>query len=193
MDLSVITATCQRPEFLAHCIQQFQRQSRGGLRCEHVIVSDGVDPHARRLAEQSGARYCELQPPVGQWGAGAKDLGIKVARGKFVCFWDDDNLYDAHALVTLYAAAYPADLGVVRTVHHFRKRAGQVVIPRCWEGTFTLGDIDTMCVCVARTLARLEQWQSAHAKISNDHGWLMKLMQHNPVINYLPIVIGQHV
>lgn len=192
MDLSVITATADRPELLAHCLLQYQQQSRGGLQCEHIVVSDGVDPHARSLAGQSGARYFELDLPQGQWGAAARDRGIAAASGTYVCFWDDDNIYHAHALVALFAAAQHVDIGVVRTEHRFRKQTGSVTIPRRWNGKFQRGDIDTMCVCVKRELARKELWELQNPTISNDYEWLQKLSLHGPEIRYLPIVIGKH-
>lgn len=193
MDLTVVTATCQRPQFLAHCLRQFQMQSLGGLKCEHIVVSDGPDERAKFLADRSGARYSALPKPVGQWGAGAKDLGIQSATGKYICFWDDDNIYDSHALTTLYAAVQNADIGVVRTQHHLRKTTGVVTIPRKWDGIFQVGDIDTMCLCVRKELAKRETWQSQDAQITNDYDWLMKLQRHQPKINYLPIIIGEHV
>ena len=124
MDLTVVTATCQRPQFLAHCLHQFHLQSLEGLKCEHIVVADGPDEQAKFLAERSGARYFSLPEPIGQWGAGAKDLGIQNTTGEYVCFWDDDNIYDSHALATLYAAVQNVDIGVVRTRHHLRKTTG---------------------------------------------------------------------
>ncbi len=192
MDLSVITATHKRPEFLSHCLDQFRRQSLGGLLVEHIVVSDGPDEYAKYLANQAGARYFELPESVGQWGAGAKDRGIIEVRGRYVCFWDDDNIYESHALVALFAAVQNAEIGVVRTEHRFRRRPGFITIPRRWNGRFELGDIDTMCVCVQTELARREKWQLENPTISNDHTWLMNLMKYNPRINYLPITIGKH-
>lgn len=193
MDLSIITATKQNSRFLPHSLRQFHTQDLGTLKCEHIVISDGPDSRAKLLAERSKARFEWLPVPIGQWGAGAKDRGVEIAKGKFVCFWDDDNLYDRHALVTLFAAVQGADIGVVRTAHHLRKRAGIVTIPRTWDGTFRIGDIDTMCLCVRTDFARREQWQSQKAEITNDYGWLMKLQRHQPKINYLPTVIGEHV
>jgi glycosyltransferase involved in cell wall biosynthesis len=96
-DLTVITATCRRPAQLASCLVQFRSQSLGGLHCEHLVVSDGIDPESRWLTSKYGARYIERTVPGGQWGSLARDEGIREARGRFVCFWDDDNLYEPHA------------------------------------------------------------------------------------------------
>jgi hypothetical protein len=68
IDLTVITATCRRPAQMASCLSQFRSQSLGDLRCEHLVVSNAVDPQAR---------------------------------GQYVGFWDDDNLYEPHALARL--------------------------------------------------------------------------------------------
>lgn len=193
VDLTVITATCDRPSALANCLRSFQNQSLGGLRCEHIVVSDVVDLHARELAHSAGARYFELPEPVGQWGAGAKDFGIAQACGEYVCFWDDDNVYETHALISSFSAAHQSDIGVVHVHHRLRKRPGMVTIPRRWEGRFVRGDIDTMSICVKRSLACLEKWQSQNPQIFNDYEWLMKLMQHQPKIRFLPVIIGQHV
>ena len=62
-DLTVITATRQRPAQLATCLAQFQQQSIGTLRCQHLVVSDGTDPQARALSQHFGASYVELPEP----------------------------------------------------------------------------------------------------------------------------------
>ena len=192
-DLSVITATCRRPALLANCLSQFQQQSVGILRCQHLVVSDGIDPQARALCRQFGATYFERPVPGGQWGALARDVGIREATGRFVCFWDDDNLYELHALATLYSVAVDADIGVVQTRYRCRTRPGQVTIPRRWNGSFQRGDVDTMCVCVRRELALQESWeQPPPTRPCTDWRWLQRLEQHQPQVRFVPIVIGWH-
>ena len=135
-DLTVITPTHRRPAQLANCLSQFQQQSVGHLRCEHLVVSDGIDPHARTLCEQFSARYVERSIPGGQWGSLARDRGIQEARGQYLTFWDDDNLYEPHTLATLYTAASGVDLGIVQTRYRCRTSAGHLVLPRTWSGQF---------------------------------------------------------
>ncbi|RLS54754.1 MAG: glycosyltransferase family 2 protein [Planctomycetota bacterium] len=194
MDLSVITPTCQRPAQLANCLQQFRSQSRGDLLCEHLVVSDGVDPQARSLAKYWGARYIERSSTGGQWGSLARDTGIAAARGRYLCFWDDDNLYEPHALATLWAAAREVDIGVVQTRYRCRQRPCMIPIPRHWTGTFQAGNVDTMCICVRREIAQRESWEQLRppASPATDWHWLHRLQQHTTRIRFVPITIGWH-
>lgn len=194
LDLTVITATCQRPAQLANCLAQFRQQSVGSLRCEHLVVSDGVDPQARSLCQQFGARYIERPAPGGQWGSLARDAGIQEAAGRYVCFWDDDNLYEPHALACLYSVAFDGEIGVVQTHYRCRTQPGQINIPRLWSGTFQKGDVDTMCVCVRRELALTETWEQSPTPTqpTTDWHWLRRLEQHQPRIRFVPLVIGWH-
>lgn len=194
IDLTVITATCRRHAQLASCLSQFRNQSLGDLRCEHLVVSDGIDPEARWLVGKFGARYVERPEPGGQWGSLARDLGICEARGLYVCFWDDDNLYEPHALAALYGTAFGHDIGVVQTRYRCRSRAGQIVIPRRWTGSFRPGDVDTMCVCVRRELASREPWEQLPdpSRPTTDWNWLHRLEKYQPRIQFVPMVVGFH-
>lgn len=187
-----MTATFRRPALLAHCLRQFAQQSLGGVVCEQIVVSDGPDPIAQHQARQARARFLELPAPRGHAGAFAKDAGIVAAAGEYVCFWDDDNHYEPHALATMYATISGVDVGVVRARHRLRKRPGSVLIPRRWSGEFVPGDVDTMCVIVRTSLARQELWGDDNPHCGTDHRWLTRLRQHQPRIRFVPVCIGEH-
>jgi glycosyltransferase involved in cell wall biosynthesis len=192
IDLSVITATWVRPQLLGLCLYQFAEQSIGDLRCEQIVVSDGPDDRARRIAQQHRARYVERAATGGLWGRFAKDDGIASAEGEYVCFWDDDNRYLPHALATLYAAAYGVDLGVVQVVHDDFNCPHP--IPDPWTGTFEFGNIDTMCVCVRRELARSVPWAMPdEPERGEDHRWILRLQKAGATVRFIPIVIGEHI
>jgi glycosyltransferase involved in cell wall biosynthesis len=192
VDLSIITATHLRPKHLALCLAQVARQSLGSLTVEHLVVGDGPDPHARYLAEEAGATYLELDKSQGQWGAAAKDAGLAAARGRYVCFWDDDNHYAAHAAVTLFAAAHGFDIGVVRIQALKRQAVGRTLLPRQWDGTLRYGDIDTMNFCVRRELAMQERWADGNPRSGEDYRWLQRVKDRGATLRYLPVVIGEH-
>jgi hypothetical protein len=104
----------------------------------------------------------------------------------------DDNRYLPHALATLYAAAYGVDLGVVQVVHDDFNSPHP--IPDPWTGTFEFGNIDTMCVCVRRELARTVPWAVPdEPERGEDHRWILRLQQAGATVHFIPIVIGEHI
>jgi glycosyltransferase involved in cell wall biosynthesis len=184
LDLTVITPTWKRPKFLKLCCEQMAAQSIDGVSCEHIIVSDGPDERAERIARRYGARFRALNEHYGHSGAYCRDMALAMARGRYVVFFDDDNFYRPHALASLYAAAQGVDIGVCRTVH-----CG-IVIPDVLELPFRYGQIDSMCVCVRRSLACREDWRLARR--ATDIRWLERLATHKPTVRFVPIIIGEH-
>ncbi|MEX1230657.1 MAG: glycosyltransferase [Planctomycetaceae bacterium] len=190
IDITAITATWQRPQLLALCLWQFRQQELGGLRCEHLVISDGPDARARATAEYHGARYLELDRNYGLWGATCNDAGVVAARGEYVVFWNDDNVYYPHALASLFAASRGVDIGVCQTVHWSKTR--HRILPLNWSGQLQLGHVDTMCVCVHRELARQELWAVEPVPYEVDFGWLTRLQQRGATVSFSPVVIGEH-
>lgn len=192
IDLTVITNTWQRPKHLACLLRQLRTQSLGNLRIEHLVVSDGPDVTSAALVEPTLSRFLSLPEHRGCFGVAAKDFGIEQAGGEYVCFWDDDNIYEPHALTTAYAAAFGFDIGIVRTEHWSVTHRRYLTLPREWTGQVRPGDIDTMCLCVRTQLARRVPWDREPRKRGMDHRWLSRLMEHQPRVNYVPLVVGRH-
>lgn len=184
-DLSVVMVSA-RPKWLAMCLAQFDRQVVGDLAVERVVVAEGDDPAFGVVCDKFGVKDYISKEKEGLAGAYGKDLGLRYAKGEYVCFWDDDNIYYDHALATLYGAVNGADIGVARAgimAFGFRQ------VPTIDEIRF--GDVDTMCVCVRRSLALKERW-SDHRAPGTDFAWFRKLQTHDPVIRYVNINIGEH-
>jgi glycosyltransferase involved in cell wall biosynthesis len=79
--ISVVVPTRDRPAALARCLAALARQ-RTSSPLEIVVVNDGHGP-----VEAPGARV------IGAGGAGpatARNCGARAARGRVVCFTDDD-------------------------------------------------------------------------------------------------------
>jgi glycosyltransferase involved in cell wall biosynthesis len=182
--LSVIVAS-SRPQWLANCLYQYQSQSLGGLRVELIVVVEGEERDfapVLHLHKPDQVIYKRVQ---GFWGVFAKDTGLKAARGDYVCFWDDDNIYYPHSLATLYAAALGSDIGIVRTGFMgtwFKE------IPR--KHTIEFGNIDTMCLCISRKLAVKVKW-SDHLDKGTDFAYVQKLMEFGPMVRWVDISIGE--
>jgi GT2 family glycosyltransferase len=92
--VSVVIATCRRPEQLTRCLDSILASDRHNL---EVLVVDNspADPRTRALIEEDypgeGVRY------VAEWKVGtsaARNTGLALARGDIVMFADDDIVVD---------------------------------------------------------------------------------------------------
>lgn len=81
-DLTIITATWNRAKWLRNCCEQIQQQSLSGVCWEHVIVSDGPDDVAEKIADDYNARFAALPAHVGDLGASCNNRGLELARGR---------------------------------------------------------------------------------------------------------------
>jgi glycosyltransferase involved in cell wall biosynthesis len=191
MDLTVITATRDRPKHLAKVLRSVHDQQYP-FSVEHVVVSDGPDRHAEFLVGGSGARYFELPNPRGRWGAACKDVGIVQARGDYVVFWDDDNIYHPWALATLYAVAHGYDIGMAQCEWIGLERGVTRIIPSRDQTSFNFGSFDTMCLCVRREMAARAAWDDGITERGTDFRWVTRLLRLEATIRFVPVVIGTH-
>jgi glycosyltransferase involved in cell wall biosynthesis len=87
--VSVIVPTKDRPEQLASCLEALEHQTAAAV-TEVIVVDDGSTDAA--AIEYVSARRPRLrvlrQPAAGP--AAARNRGIRSARGRYVCFTDDD-------------------------------------------------------------------------------------------------------
>jgi glycosyltransferase involved in cell wall biosynthesis len=182
LDLSIIIPT-SRPHTLAHVLGYIEAQSAHGITFEVVLIQE-----ARTFEEfkwfRYGPRYNIIrQSPGNDFGAKGKDTGIINAKGQYVVFWDDDNLYYPHAVASLFATTNGHDMGVCRIRHR------GFIIPTC-RG-FKPGDVDTMCVCVRRELAVRVKWADGGGRYS-DYRWITKIAGLAASVNRCPLIIGEH-
>jgi len=186
-DLSIIVATA-RSANLVRVLDYIEQQSVAGLAVEIIIIQEAMDERDHRKFNLDtklpvNDLVVKMQQLHGDYGAAARDVGITEAKGEYLVFWDDDNIYYQHALVSQYSAAQGFDIGIVRTKHQ------NLIIPTA--NNIKAGDIDTMCLCVKRELAARERWATNGGRYS-DYRWLSKLLKHNPIVNYSKVIIGHH-
>lgn len=98
---SIIVTTVDRPQLLRDAVGSVLGQSLPDF--ELIVVNDG-GPDLAPLLESLDPlhRVAQLRLP-GRSGPGrARNAGIQKARGEFVCFLDDDDLYHPEHLATLH-------------------------------------------------------------------------------------------
>jgi hypothetical protein len=181
--LSVIVGSDKR-DWLANCMYQYHAQSRGSLETELIVVVEGREENFSSLKKWKSDKFI-CKPDKTMHGCGAKDLGITLARGQYLCFWDDDNIYYPHALATLYATAKGYDIGIVQV--YFQNVDFNILSPGTELG---LGLCDTMNFCVRRELALQEKWLTNPPTPTNDWNWMSRLLTRNPTVRHVDISIG---
>jgi organic radical activating enzyme len=194
-DISVVTNTWKRHKDLIRCIE-FVKKQKGNI--EHIVVSDGPDDEVKEICKQYKVRCKCIKRNNDQGrsnGHYAKDVGIDMAKGRYICLWDDDNYYYDDAIENLYLCANGYDIGVCGAMYYKKHRSEEYPniffqLPQNWEGKFVVGDIDTMNVCISSKLAKLVKW--ADSKVyEGDFIWLDKICSQFDVrINYSSTVVG---
>lgn len=129
--LSVIIPTHNRPRLLPIAVQSALEQTYPDL--EVIVVDDASDPPVR-LAPDPRLRVIRLEQGVG--GAGARNVGTKAARGRWVTYLDDDDRLLPHmaevslAALTVALAEQPeAAVGVISGLQKVNSQ-GQVLKTR---------------------------------------------------------------
>lgn len=184
LDLSIITPS-YRAQSLVHFLDNFNRQSHDGLGVECLIVQESDNGFHSFENLKVGLKARVLRQKVHHdCGAFARDRAILEAKGDYVAFWDDDNVYYPHAVVSTFLAAVGYDVGIVRVRHrdHFIPIGSQI----------TAGEVDTMCLCVKRDLASRVKWVDEGGRYS-DFRWITRIAKMTTSINYSKVVIGEHV
>ena len=88
MDVSVVIPTCDRPAALRRAVASTLAQSHPPL--EVIVVDDGERPAS--VAPHPLVRVLRTTSPRGDAGA-ARNAGSASARGEFVAFLDDDDVW----------------------------------------------------------------------------------------------------
>ena len=82
-DISVIIPTYNRPDYIATTLKALQKFSI----CEVIVVDQSQDTKTKKVCSEYNARQVHSKIPSLTI---ARNLGVKYAQGKLICFIDDD-------------------------------------------------------------------------------------------------------
>src|SRR5438552_2531519 len=95
---SIIIPTHGRPAFLQEAVASVLAQSFADS--EVLVVDDGNDEPVNVPADE---RVRVLRHDVNRGAAAARNTGIRAARGRYISFLDDDDVYPPGRLATIAA------------------------------------------------------------------------------------------
>lgn len=140
--ISVITPTYNRAEYLGNAIDSVLGQTFEDL--ELIVVDDNKpDSEARKATEAVISKYTDpriryIQNPKNMGGAATRNVGIFEAKGEYIAFLDDDDMYLPDRLKVQVEAMKEHDWEVcVMDGATFKYETGEPVSERhqrLWDG-----------------------------------------------------------
>src|SRR6185436_8891533 len=113
--VSIITTVWDRVDCLRRCLRSVQHLAFQDF--EQIVVSDCPEPDVldqiELLVTAAGpkVRHLNMAERTNNWGIGPAEVGLRFARGEYVCFLSDDNAYLPNHFAPL-VAALDADPGL---------------------------------------------------------------------------------
>ncbi len=132
--VSVVIATWRRPDALARAVDSALAQTLGDI--EVIVAAERNDPAtAAAVAAVADPRVRLVVNPTKGGPGPARDTGARAARGRWVAFLDDDDLWHPTKLERQCALAGDDDRTIVTTLSEVVSPAGTLVKPtRPYDG-----------------------------------------------------------
>jgi glycosyltransferase involved in cell wall biosynthesis len=172
---SVIVPTLDRPDLLAEAVSSVLTQTVEDF---EVVVVDSGGTVPLVLPADPRVRCVRLETNAGP--AAARNAGVAAARGRYVCFLDDDDLYtpDRLAIAATGLETAPVALCWARFVDEDLGRA------RDLDGRIADVILDGPTPCLGATAVRRdallpfdEEWHAVE-----DVEWWLRTAQQTPVV-----------
>ena len=108
-DVTVIVGAYEAMPYLIRCLESVEAQTLGPERIEIVAVddgsTDGTGAYLDEFAARSGFPVRVLHQPNSGGPSGPRNVGLDLARGRYVFFLDADDYFGEQALERMVAMA----------------------------------------------------------------------------------------
>ncbi|MFF8842918.1 glycosyltransferase family 2 protein [Streptomyces sp. NPDC015127] len=155
-DVTVVVGAYEAMPYLVRCLESVESQTLGADRIELVAVDDGSTDGTGEYLEEFAARSkvptTVIRQPNSGGPSGPRNLGLSLARGRYVFFLDADDFFGDEALERMVAMADRAGTDVVLGRMAGRGRG----VPRSmFEKTLEHADVYTSRIIYALSAQKL--------------------------------------
>ncbi|WP_327236663.1 glycosyltransferase [Streptomyces sp. NBC_01317] len=116
-DVSVIVGAYEAMPYLVRCLESVEKQTLGAGRIEIVAVddgsTDGTGEYLEKFAAESAVPTRVVRQANSGGPSGPRNVGLSLARGRYVFFLDADDYFGEEALERMVAMADRAGTDVV--------------------------------------------------------------------------------
>ena len=142
--ISIIIPVYNTESYLRECLDSVKNQSMSEI--EIICVDDGSTDSSGAILDEyarQDKRFVVIhQPNAGQ--SAARNKGIDISRGKYVCFLDADDWYESECCQTLYETAEKFNNEFVTAA--FREIGGKKqILPLKNSNAVYVDDMDKYC------------------------------------------------
>jgi glycosyltransferase involved in cell wall biosynthesis len=122
--VSVIIAVYNTEEYLKQCLDSVCNQTLKGI--EIICVNDGSSDGSLSILEEYASKDKRIIviSQENQGAGAARNVGLEIAKGKYVAFVDSDDWVELNMLENLYARAEEANADIV--LHSYRTFYGDL-------------------------------------------------------------------
>ena len=119
MKLSIIVPVYNVADYLPKCLDSLLAQDLPQNEYEIIVVNDGSTDNSGNIAQQYADKYANITliNQANQGLSGARNTGIKCAKGDYIQFVDSDDYVDIHLFERLQHIIEQYDPDIIKISH----------------------------------------------------------------------------
>ncbi len=191
--LSIVMPTYNKPMHLAMSLKSFSEQDVAKLEYEIIVVDDGSDMSIMPIIEQySDALQIQYTKVFKMGWAGARNIGIDMAKGDIIVFSDDDTIVEPN-FVRQHKASHENNVNAIVLGKRKRLYIGNKNIEKEYE------DWGGCSRVVQKNIVRNDSYEVLSRKIFSDQSktciysvpWICSITANMSIEKKLLIDIGK--
>lgn len=196
--VSVIVPTYNRCKLLHQAIQSVLDQTFADF--ELIVINDGSTDETESMVQSMPDKRIVYLYQDNRGRSMARNLGLRQAKGEYLCFLDDDDLYLPHKLeVQLGGLLKCTDVDLVASGARITDLQGNILkTARPWINRRdpVLFDCLAECrllmcsvLCRRKAVLRMRQWFDPELSLAEDHDFWTRLAHSGSRMAWLPSVV----